>query len=309
MSGSTVEVTLVEACLRDGAGGSPTAVVVIGERPTDAGLLDDAELARIPARTGTSHVAVIGPHPTSPGTRTFRFFTAAGELPGCGHGTIAAIAVLRLEAPDATTAMSSSVSAPAEGQRRRPTWHSEVDPELRPDSVVEVWFDQGQVQHRGATATERAAFLAALGLHPDALHPDDEVAVASPGRPRLLIPVADRTVLAGLRPDQERLAKESRRFGQLGCFVYVPPSSAQPTAARMFAPAIGVPEDVANANSSGCLAAYLLATGRRPNIAVDQGDALGRPSRVLATAVRAAGGIATRVGGTARVQASKVILT
>ncbi len=108
-------------------------------------------------------------------------------------------------------------------------------------------------------------------------------------------------MLAGIRPDQERLAAESRRYGQLGCFVYVPPSAAGPAAARMFAPAIGVPEDVANANSSGCLAAHLLITGRDPAVAVDQGDALGRPSTVHATAARRGSGIATRVGGTARI--------
>jgi trans-2,3-dihydro-3-hydroxyanthranilate isomerase len=67
----------------------------------------------------------------------------------------------------------------------------------------------------------------------------------------------------------------------------------------MFAPAIGVPEDVANANSGGCLAAHLLITGHSPTVAVDQGDALGRPSTVHATATRTGRGIATRVGGTA----------
>jgi PhzF family phenazine biosynthesis protein len=127
--------------------------------------------------------------------------------------------------------------------------------------------------------------------------------VASPGRERLLIPVLDRSVLAGLQPDQERLAAESRRHGQLGCFVYVPPSPTRPAAARMFAPAIGVPEDVANANSSGCLAAHLLGIGRGSTVAVDQGDALGRPATVWATATRTGRGIATRVGGTARILA------
>jgi len=61
-----------------------------------------------------------------------------------------------------------------------------------------------------------------------------------------------------------------------------------------------VPEDAANANSTGCLAAHLLATGRNPVVAVDQGDALGRPSTVHADAARLGDGIVTRVGGTAR---------
>jgi predicted PhzF superfamily epimerase YddE/YHI9 len=74
----------------------------------------------------------------------------------------------------------------------------------------------------------------------------------------------------------------------------------------MFAPAIGVDEDVANANSTGCLAAHLLDTAGARTIAieVEQGDALGRPAAVLASARRGPAGITTRVGGLAVVRGS-----
>jgi predicted PhzF superfamily epimerase YddE/YHI9 len=75
----------------------------------------------------------------------------------------------------------------------------------------------------------------------------------------------------------------------------------------MFAPAIGVPEDVANANSSGCLAAHILATGRGSAVTVDQGDALGRPSTVQAAATRLGGAITTTVGGIARVRGARQV--
>jgi PhzF family phenazine biosynthesis protein len=166
--------------------------------------------------------------------------------------------------------------------------------------TVTAWFDQGIVSRRDAAEDELEAFLSALGLDEGDLHPDHRVAVASPGRERLLVPVADRAVLTRIRPDQEQLAAQSHRFGQLGCFVHVPPSKSRAGAARMFAPAIGVPEDVANANSTGCLAAVLLLTGNDPTIAVEQGDMLGRPSTVYATAERTERGVATRVGGAAR---------
>ncbi len=285
---------VVGACLRDGVGGSPTAVV---HGDGDG----DAALARIPVQAGTSHVAVIYPRVGATDSQRLRFFTSTGELPGCGHGTVAALAVLaarndgfngplRMGGQDlgATSRVISSGVAAGTGE----------------GSLVEAWFDQGTVAHRAVSGDERQAFLGALGLNRSDLHPDDEVVVTSPGRERLLVPVANRAVLAGIRPDQDRLAAESRRFGQLGCFVYVPPSTTERVAARMFAPAIGVPEDVANANSAGCLAAHLLATGRVPTIAVDQGDVLGRPSTVHATASRAAGCVVTRVGGIARVPAS-----
>jgi len=56
--------------------------------------LGDADLARIPPLAGTSHVAVIRPPAAPGGGHAVRFFTSAGELPSCGHGTVAAIAVL-----------------------------------------------------------------------------------------------------------------------------------------------------------------------------------------------------------------------
>ncbi|WP_084010417.1 PhzF family phenazine biosynthesis isomerase [Pseudofrankia sp. DC12] len=285
----TLDVLTAAACVRDGAGGSPTAVL------TGSHDLGDADLARIPARLGASHLAVVRP---GDGVRELRFFTTAGELPNCGHGTIAAVAVLALADP------RDGFDGPLRAAGREFEAAGTVRPPPGGDGplLVDAWFDQGAVETRAATAPERDAFLAALGLSPDALHPDDEVSVASPGRERLMVPAAGRATLAALRPDQDRLAAASRRHGQLGCFVYVPPSAGQPAAARMFAPAIGVPEDVANANSTGCLAAHLLATGRGPAVTVDQGDALGHPSTVRATAARTTRGIATRVGGAVHVR-------
>lgn len=271
--GRPLEVVIVDACLRDGAGGSPTAVVGNGV----------PDFTRVPLLAGTSHVAVLG--------RRLRFFTVEGELPACGHGTVAAIAVL-----------SSGTVGGFRGRLRAGGRDFDAtgtcDP---PGDLIRVRFDQGLVEHRFADAAEVAPFLDALGLRPGDLHPQDEPAIASPGRPRLLIPVADRAVLMRLRPDQERLGAVSRRLDQLGCFVYVPAAPGARAHARMFAPAIGVPEDIANANSTGCLAAHLLVTGRPADVEVDQGDALGRPSTVFATATGTPYGIATSVGGSARV--------
>ncbi|MFH9727551.1 PhzF family phenazine biosynthesis protein [Streptomyces sp. NPDC017254] len=84
------EVTIVDACRRQGRGGSPTAVL-------DDAPFTDAERRRIPAETGTSHAvfiaAVDGEDQARPSYR-LRFFTGEGELPACGHGTVAALALL-----------------------------------------------------------------------------------------------------------------------------------------------------------------------------------------------------------------------
>lgn len=246
----TDDVLIVQACLREGIGGSPTAVIM------GCAARDDLELKRLPARTGASHVAAIT---TRPGhDPVVRFFTAAGELPNCGHGTVAAITALtladsgagpprRLEVAGRSTEVSGAVESGAGG-----------------GPAVTAWFDQGDVSRRDATDDEMDAFLDALGLDRTALHVGHAVAVASPGRDRLLLPVADAGVLAGLRPDMQALAAVSRRFGQLGCLAYVPPSGSRRVAARMFAPAIGVPEDIATADTTdrGAVTARVGGVGR-----------------------------------------------
>ncbi len=262
------DVTVVDACVRrDGRGGSPTAVT------DDDPAATDADRRAVAAAAGTSHAAFLGPGRTPDGGWPVRFFTATAELSGCGHGTVAAQAV-----------------------RLTRTALGELNDRQ--------WFDQGLVALSHRAPDERAAIVAALGLTADDPHPTDAPRIAAPGAPRMLVPVHDRSALLRVRPHLGRLTAACRRYGLLGCFVYVPPVGDRPGAARMFAPAIGVDEDVANANSTGCLAAHLLDTTGEQTVAieVEQGDTLGRAASVLASARRGPAGITTRVGGLAVVR-------
>lgn len=92
----------------------------------------------------------------------------------------------------------------------------------------------------------------------------------------------------------------------MGACVYSAPSPTGRAAARMFAPSIGVPEDIANANSTACLAAHLAGNGSA-GIAVDMGDSLGSPATITATARPGPSGPVVRVGGTAQVTASHAL--
>ena len=120
------------------------------------------------------------------------------------------------------------------------------------------------------------------------------------GRSRLLVPVATRSALAALDPDFERLRTACDRLGFLGCYVYSVPTPTGRVAARMFAPSIGVAEDIANANSTACLAAHLAGQGIT-DIAVDMGDSLGSPATIIAAAQPSPSGLLVHVGGAAEV--------
>ncbi|WP_405995094.1 PhzF family phenazine biosynthesis protein [Streptomyces sp. NBC_00986] len=271
---SRLPVTIVRACLREGRGGSPTAV--LDETP-----LSDEERCRVPVLAGTSHAVFVAVRGSAV---ALRFFTAEGELPACGHGTIAALAFLLERAGG-----SEYRGALRAAGRSFAGWA------VREGARVRAAFEPGSVELREPTPAECGLVLPTLGVGRDTLTPG--VRVASVGRARLLVPVNSRSALAALAPDFGRLRSACDRFGLLGCYVYSAPTRSGRIAARMFAPSIGVPEDIANANSTACLAADLAGRGVT-GIAVDMGDSLGSPATITATARP---GPVVQLGGTAEV--------
>jgi len=263
---SVAGVSIVRACLRVGCGGesgSPTAVLGDGE-------FTEAERCAIPVRAGTSHAAFVAPG------GVVRFFTSAGELPACGHGTVAALAFLagRTGRTDHVLRVSGR------------TFHGRATDVG--EGRFEAAFEPGPITLRSTTAAEISEISAAVT---GAATPDRSGArVATLGRPRLLLPVPDRAALAALRPDLDRLRAATDAFGLLGCYAFTPPGADGHCAARMFAPSVGVPEDIANANSTACLAAHLDIP-----IKVDMGDSLGSPATISAAPGRVGGLAAVRI--------------
>ncbi|MEV4763272.1 PhzF family phenazine biosynthesis isomerase [Micromonospora chokoriensis] len=278
-------VAVVNACTRHGGGGSPTTVVI------DDAVLTDDERHAIARRAGTSHTAFVDT--STADVPRVRFFTSAGELTNCGHGIIAAQAVL-LQRSGGTEHRGRQFTA---GRTFATT-------AIRRHDGIEVWFDQGVIALPDDADATSGDIIAALGLERTDIAAD--VRVASPGTPRLLVPVRDRRTLLSIQPDYDRLASECRRLGYLGCFAYALSPTARTGAARMFAPAIGVDEDIANANSVGCLAAHLLDTTGNGAIEIHQGDGLQSPSSVSASATRTADGIVARIGGVVGLSAPHV---
>ena len=255
----------------------------------DETALTDAERCAIPVTAGTSHVVFIAAAEPGSGrpTASLRFFTSTGELPACGHGTVAALAVLaeRSRTRDYGVVLRS-------GGR---TFLGQA---TGGGGGYEAAFDPGPVDLRTPTAADAALVLSAVGIDPEDV--SVRCRIASVGRPRMLVQVPDRDVLADLAPDMTRLRQACDRAGLLGCYVYSRPAPDGRAAARMFAPSIGIPEDIANANSTACLAAHLADHGFSA-LAVDMGDSLGEPSTVTATTLPAPGGSIVRVGGTATI--------
>jgi trans-2,3-dihydro-3-hydroxyanthranilate isomerase len=296
------DVVMVRSCTRGGHGGSPTAVVI------EHGPLGDTTRAAMARDMPASHTAFLCPRAPGDAELTgVRFFTRQGELSGCGHGTIAVMAVLVhmgvVERGRAQLAIAGRVV---------PATSTAVGDE------VEVWITHGDVPIGPAPRDMLTDLLAPLGLNGHAQMagaaggPDGhrsvtrvDAVVARPGAARLLVRVADRATLSSIRPNHVTLAAACRRHGLLGCFVHATDEHSpgrHTGAGRMFAPVIGVDEDIANTNSTAGLAAALTVENHATcRLTTDQGDWLGTPSTVFARAEPVATGAHVFTGGRAHV--------
>jgi trans-2,3-dihydro-3-hydroxyanthranilate isomerase len=117
--------------------------------------------------------------------------------------------------------------------------------------------------------------LAALGVATSAL----PVEVYRNGPRHVYVALETPDAVAALRPDLAALA--ALTDGGVGCFA----GSGDRWKARMFVPALGVPEDPATGSAAGPLAVHLARHGRIPfgtQITISQGTEIGRPSTLYA---------------------------
>jgi PhzF family phenazine biosynthesis protein len=104
-----------------------------------------------------------------------------------------------------------------------------------------------------------------------------------------MVPVRDRAAVDRATPDGPGLMAALARAGGEGCYLYsLDPVDVAGAVAytRFFNPTMGIVEDPATGTAAGPLVALLVASGKVPDgvtAVVEQGHALGRPSRIDVT--------------------------
>jgi len=112
------------------------------------------------------------------------------------------------------------------------------------------------------------------------------------------VPLRDAEAVHAARPDFPALWKLCGQLDTTGAYVFAPHPDGDPAhmVARQFPVDAGYPEDPATGVAAASLAVYL-ASQRRPaqpswtRISIDQGDAMGRPSRLHAAALAGPDGV------------------
>lgn len=269
----------------------------------DADGLDEVQMRAIAREFNQSETTFLL-RPSLPGAAArLRSFTAAGaEVGGAGHNALGAWLWM--------AAAGRLPSAGDDGDLRQ-----EIAGLVLPVEVIHpagepptVWMDQESPQF-GAVVRDRAALAAGLGLAEDDLAADEPAQVVSTGAGHLLVPARDRTAVDRAAPDPPRLALVLRHAGGEGCYLYStdPVDRAGAVAyARFFNPTVGIAEDPATGTAAGPLVASLAAAGAVPDpatVIVEQGYALGRPSRIQVSVA----GPRIRVGGSGLVVAEGML--
>lgn len=269
----------VDAFTTERFAGNPAGVVL------DADGLSAAEMQAIARELGNPESAfVLAPEGDDHDVRV-RFFTATTEVPSCGHATVAAHYVRAVEG-----SLPASTVVHKIGAGVLPVGIEPVGDDYR------ITMTQGTPEFEEPLSGEvRDHVVSALDLEPEDMDSRCPVQVVSTGHSKVQIGIRDLSRLHALEPDLPRLEELSRRIGCNGYYVFVlTPDDDYEVHGRMFAPAIGIPEDPATGNANGPLGAYLvhhgLATPRagRFSFRARQGEALGRPG-VIEVEVEAEG--------------------
>jgi trans-2,3-dihydro-3-hydroxyanthranilate isomerase len=223
-----------------------------------------------------------------------RIFTPAKELPFAGHPTVGTACLLSLIG-----------SAPA-GEDVRFVLEEGVGPvpvrvRRAGDRPAYAELTTAQLPELRAAPPD-AEIAAILGLDPvDLISDNERVRAASCGMPFVLVPVRSPEVLAGI--DLDVAAWRRTLAGQWAEQLYVYTRGYEnELRARMFAPAMGIPEDPATGAAAAALAGALASDSPviegRLHWVIHQGIEMGRPSQLHIAAERAGSAVtAVRVGG------------
>jgi PhzF family phenazine biosynthesis protein len=262
-----VRIFRVDAFTSAPCTGNPAAVVL------DAEWLDERSLQPITRELGGVDAVFVLPPDGADHDLRLRFFTPRAETGLVGHATVAVHAVL------------DALGYPQ--YRRQKQRGGIVDIERFVDSHGRCYaFSQPAPPLHGLLSLDQLkAVLAALGVDDAELDPVCPSVIAGAGGSRALIAVRTGATLARLRPDMSRLAALSAAGCPAGFFLFslVPSIADCDTEARMFCPALGIPEDPVSGNAHAMLAAYLHALRRIPErlgsgeFTSRQGHHMGRP--------------------------------
>lgn len=214
-----------------------------------------------------------------------RYFVPKYEMEMCIHGTIAAVTVMQERGlikafPVIIETSVGKISANYEGKGKK--------------SIVTV--DQFPAEFASDNPADEE-IANALGIDTADLNTTLQSVSVSVSRYKLIVPLANATIVDRLQPNFELLWDLCERYNTTGLYPFgTDPKAPAYFSARQFPKKAGYNEDPATGVAAGALAAYLAqfgleTEGKWKNIQIHQGYAMRKPSLISARAKKENGKI------------------
>jgi len=251
--------------------GNPLSVV------TSADALTDDEMRHIAREFNQSETTFVVKPTRREADWRLRSFTASGsEVYGAGHNAMGAWWWLA----------ESGKLALTQPETR---FQQEIGDEVLPLDIVrdasgvrEIRMYQSALAF-GTEIAETGALMATLGLDPADRLAELPAQVVSTGVAHLMVPVMSRGAVDRAMADDKALLTVLQRADAEGCYVFsLDARDLDADAyARFFNPTVGLWEDPGTGTAAGPLACFLHHYKRAADhITIEQGHAMGRPSRI-----------------------------
>lgn len=279
-----MEYYIVDAFSEQPFGGNTAGVVLI-DRGCD--YPDDLTLRHIAAEFRYSETAFV--RAEDDGSFTTRYFTPTGEVPLCGHATIAAFGVLRERGlvTDGQHHVNRTLAGPLK---------------VTPNPVVMMQMAVPVlIGTLDSLATQRLCRIMGLGRTTTL-----PVQIVSTGLPDIMLPVEDNETLQALQPDMKALSDFCQEHEVVGVHAFALGGHGVTAHVRNFAPRYGIDEEAATGTSNAALTYYLYRNEAIEPLArctFLQGEALQRPSLITTTLTAHADTCDIETGGPYRIVA------
>lgn len=258
----------------------------------DADVLDERAMLAFSFETRLAETTFVQSPSVDGADYRNRIFSMAGELPFAGHPSLGtAVAVAR-----------------ARGIYKKASYVQQTGAGLQ---RIDAWLDEGHC--RASMLQEPASFgeelapaplLSALALSEADTHPDLPPQVVGTGISHVMMPLASREALAGLRAEPTAVDALLEEHGAYGIYAVWPEPDRGTACARMFGRSAQVLEDAATGSAAGPLCAYLHRRAGCTSLEISQGVEMGRPSRlrceIAGNTVKVSGPVVVVVDGVLR---------